>query len=507
MQTFDRTARNVLANITGGAGLTVLSLIFNYLYYRLMGDEAYGLVAWFLMLTSIVSLLDFGMCRTTFRELARRSTSKDLAASSRSVVMTFQLVQWCAFVALGGVIVALSPLLANWLITRTLSHETVVTCIALSGMCISIAQPRNLYLSGLNGLGRQVTSNLLQGCFAALRGLTTLGVLKFYDPGIVTFFIVQLVGFAIETLITAAVLWRALPPGPIAPRPSILTEVKGYAGADGVVLVATVILTTGDKAVISRTLPLDQFGQYGLITLVCLTLAKLTAPFATAYFHVFTIAWQERNYRFVSRQYLQVSEIVNPLLIAGGLVFVLFAFEIMALLTGSRAIAESVELPMQLYALGAIFYSLQFIPHMLQLAAGWATLAMRIYAVADLVYIPALYVATPKWGLVAPPALWLAINFVIFPVLVHLMHGRLLPEVEIAWIKKTLVWPAIICSVLLFATRAALRPADTTAGMVGELTLVGFAAAISIFLSSGPVRTWTRFAAANVVKSTGVTRT
>ena len=506
MQNFDRTTRNVIANLTGGAGLAILSLILNYLYYRILGDEAYGLVTWFLMLSSIVGLLDFGMSRTTFRELARRSTNGDLSVSSRSVVMTLQLVQWCMFLILGTAIIVLSPLLASWLITRTLSHETVITCIALSGICVIFAQPRTLYLSGLSGLGRQVTSNLLLGYFTAFRGLATLAVLKFYDPGITAFFIVQFVCFAIETLFTAAVLWRALPAGRITPRLSILKEVKGFAGANGASSIIAMILTTGDKVILSRVLPLDQFGQYGLITLICLTLPRLTGPFATAYFHEFTIAWQKQEHRELSRQYLQVSEIVNPILIAAGLVLMLFAFEIMALLSGSRAVAERLELPMQLYALGSLLFALQFIPHVLQLAAGWAELSVLTSGAAVLGYIPALYVLTPIWGLAAPPALWLAANLIMFPVLIHIMHRRLLPELEITWIKATVLKPAIICTVVLVATRGVLRAANSASGIFGELILVGVAAVIALLLASTVIRMWMLFAVGSVVKLTRKSR-
>ena len=61
MQALGRTARNVIANVAGSAGLAVLALIFNYLYYRSLGAESYGMVTWFLMLSSLVGLLDFGM--------------------------------------------------------------------------------------------------------------------------------------------------------------------------------------------------------------------------------------------------------------------------------------------------------------------------------------------------------------------------------------------------------------------------------------------------------------
>ena len=413
--------------------------------------------------------------------------------------MTLQLVQWCVFLALGGIVVALSPMLAHSLTTSVLSHQTIVTCIALSGLCIGVAQPRSLYSSGLNGLGRQVTCNVLLVSFAALRGLTTLSFLKFHNSAIVTFFIVQLAWFAIETFCTALVFWRALPAGSTRPHLAILEEVRNFATADAGFFIATMILTTGDKVIISHSVPLDQFGQYGLITLVCLTLPKLIGPFATAYFHEFTVAWQHRDFAKLSREYGDASDLANPIVIAAGLVLVLFAYEIMAVLSGSATVAERFELPLQLYALGSVLYALQYIPHALQLGAGWPGLALKVYAIAAAIYVPAIYFSTPIWGIVAPPAIWARCKFDHAPTAGPSHAKRLLPDAEYVWFKNALVKPFAACSIVLLIVRAALRPAGTSLGMICELVLVAAAAALAVFLSSEKVRSLTFLLAAKVI--------
>jgi O-antigen/teichoic acid export membrane protein len=260
------------------------------------------------------------------------------------------------------------------------------------------------------------------------------------------------------------------------------------------------MMTVSDKVVLSRFVPLGQFGQYGLITLVCQVLPKVTYPFINAYFHEFIVAWQRRDYRRLSGQYQHVSEIINPILIAAGLVLVLFALDIVTLLTGSRIVAGRLELPMQLYALGTLFFTLQFVPHILQLASGWASLSLVISGTAILGYIPAVYLLTPLWGLVAPPAVWLATNLMTFPLFIYMTHKRLLPELKSLWIKKTLLQPAVICALALLGAREVLYPTDTLIGLFGEMTVVALFAAAALFLASYPIRTWTILIAATMMK-------
>lgn len=500
MKNFGRASRNVFANLTGAASSAILSLVFNFSYYHMLGQEAYGLITSFLTLATLAGVFDFGVSRTTFRELARSTTSEELAITSRSVVMTLQLLQWCIFLALGAAIIGFSPFLADWLNARSLSHRTIVTCIALSGVCIAFAQPRMMYRSGLSGLGYQITSNTLKTGFAAFTGLATLGVLELHGPSIVAFFMVQLVGFAAESLLTGLALWRVLPSGRLAPRLSILNDVKDFASVDGAGSIMTTILTTSDRIILSRVAPLGEFGQYGLITLVCLTLSLVTGPFTNAYFHEFTVAWQKHDYRWLSQQYQDVSEVVNSIAIAVGLVLALFSFEIMTLLTSSRIVAEQIALPTRLFALGSVLWSLQFMPHTLTLAAGWPALWLLVSSLTALAYIPLLWILTPIWGLLAPTALWFAANLIMFPLLTHLMHRRLLPDVEIAWLKRTVVKPAIICAVVLLATRAALQPAGSLIGIVGELTFVVIVTGLVLLFINASIRMWALLAAEHVLK-------
>ena len=72
-----RQLLNVLPNFAGvGAGL-IFPLLFNIVYYRLLGTEGYGLIGFYGLLAIIASLVDLGLSQTTLREwpAARRIMS------------------------------------------------------------------------------------------------------------------------------------------------------------------------------------------------------------------------------------------------------------------------------------------------------------------------------------------------------------------------------------------------------------------------------------------------
>jgi O-antigen/teichoic acid export membrane protein len=72
-----RQLLNVIPNFAGvGAGL-IFPLLFNIVYYRLLGTEGYGLIGFYGLLALLASLADLGLSQTTLREVARRAAVHD----------------------------------------------------------------------------------------------------------------------------------------------------------------------------------------------------------------------------------------------------------------------------------------------------------------------------------------------------------------------------------------------------------------------------------------------
>src|SRR5262245_59511118 len=129
-----RQLLNVLPNFAGlGAGL-IFPLLFNIVYYRLLGTEGYGLIAFYGLLAILASLVGFGRSKTTLREAARRASDHERAGELPSLVLTFALIS-CGLGSLVGLAALASSrwLATSWLDLSRLSVEEVAVAIATMG--------------------------------------------------------------------------------------------------------------------------------------------------------------------------------------------------------------------------------------------------------------------------------------------------------------------------------------------------------------------------------------
>src|SRR5215510_387051 len=111
-----RPLLNVIPNFVGvGAGM-IFPLLFNIIYYRLLGTEGYGLIGFYGALAILASLADLGLSQTALREIARRASDDNRAGELRSLLVTL------ASIAFGiGLVVGLLALVSSrWLATSWL---------------------------------------------------------------------------------------------------------------------------------------------------------------------------------------------------------------------------------------------------------------------------------------------------------------------------------------------------------------------------------------------------
>src|SRR5258708_34211391 len=86
----NRQAINIVANFSGVGARLIFALVFNIIYFRLLGSESYGLIGFYTSLAALSSLFDLGLNQTTVREVARHGPAHDAASDLRSVVFTLQ---------------------------------------------------------------------------------------------------------------------------------------------------------------------------------------------------------------------------------------------------------------------------------------------------------------------------------------------------------------------------------------------------------------------------------
>lgn len=434
---------NVLANLTGGAWTSLLSLIFVPFYLRYLGIEAYGLIGFFGMLMAVFGLLDLGLGITLNRGLARLSVQGDRIAEQRDLLRTLEVVYWTLSLAIGAVIcVGAGPIAARWVQAQHLSVTTIRSSVRVMGVVAALQFPFALYQAGLMGLQRHVLVNAILVVTGTLRSVGAVLILAFVSRTVEAFFVWQAMVTFLQLGATMIATWRALA-ARTKPRfrTSMLRDEWRFAAGVSANAIIGVFLTQSDKLLLSGLLPLDQFGYYALAGTVAAALWWVIGPINAALFPRFTQLFELGDEMRLRDLYHTACQLVavTVLPIAGTLAF--FSYAVVLTWTRSSATAFAAAPIVTLLVAGTCLNGLASVPTYLQSAAGWPQLMMYTNLVAGIVFVPVIILMAIHFGAEGAAAVWVVLNLGYVLVTVPLMHRRLLRGETWRWYRDDVLLP------------------------------------------------------------------
>ena len=468
--------RNVVANFVGRGWIGLVALVFLPVYFRFLGPEGYGLVGLFVTFQAFSGLLDLGLAATLTRELARLSASPNGADQGRDLLRTLEVVYLAMAAAISLVAWWVAPAIASgWLRVKEADAEPIANAIALMGLALALQWPSALYSGALNGVQRQGLQNALAAGFATLRFGGAVLVLWLVAPTAEAFFIWQAVAGAAYTLLNGRAAWGTIKP---SGRPARFDAValrklwRFAAGITGISMTA-VVLTQADKLILSRMLPLAEFGYYALAATVAGGFYLLAAPFFAALFPRLAELHAAGDEAAVRALYHRACQALAVLILPAAALLVLNGDQILAAWIGDPATAESVYPLLSLLVIGTTCNALYSIPYALQLAYGWTRLALWLNLGAILVLGPVLAWSTGEYGAKGAATVWILVNAIYLIIGIHLMHGRLFPREKLSWYRDD-VLPALVATLVVSVpARIWLRPeVPTTVELLGWLVVV-----------------------------------
>jgi O-antigen/teichoic acid export membrane protein len=441
-----RLKYNIIANFLGRGWTAIMGLAFVPLYIKFMGIEAYGLVGFSATIQALSSLLDMGLSTTLNRELARLSAQEGKAEESRDLVRTLEIVYWGVAIVICIGVVAISPLLAkSWIKSQSLSPDSIQLAIILMGVVIACQFPFSLYTGGLLGLQRQVLLNGISVAMATLRGIGMILILWLVSPTIQAFFIWQACVSLITTALGGFYLWQSLPKAKIDPRfrRDLWLEIWKFAAGMTGISIVSIILTQTDKIILSKLLPLEEFGYYNLAATISSGLSIVTVPIFTSVFPRFSQLVSQGEEQKLVELYHKSCQLLSVVLLPLAVVLSLFSYDILLIWTGSQTIAHKAHLLVSFLTIGTAFNGLMNVPYALQLAYGWTKLALYINVVAISILIPLLFYLSGKYGAVGAASVWAILNAGYVLIGIRFMHFRLLPGELIRWYYDDLIRPLL----------------------------------------------------------------
>lgn len=430
--------RNILSNYVNQLYVALIGIVMTPIYLRYMGAEAYGLVGFHTMLQAWFMLLDMGLTPTIARETARFRGGATEAVAYRQLVKALEGLFFGVAVLGGGALFAAAGYLASgWLHAEALSPDEMVAALRLVAAIVALRWMCGLYRGVITGSERLVWLGSYNSFIATLRYVGVLAVLEYGGVSPTSFFTYQLVVALVELL---GLMFKAYPLLPATQNPpggswsrSLKASLVKFSLTVGSVSAIWVVATQTDKLLLSRLLPLAEYGYFTIAVMVASGIMVLSAPVSGAIMPRLTKLEAQGDHAEFIRIYRQATQLVA--VITGALAITL-AFGAESLLwawTGDQELARKAAPILVLYALGNGVLALSAFPYYMQFAKG----KLRLHLIGQIGFIslliPLLVWAVGRFGAVGAGYAWLGINVIYFAGWVPLVHRNLAPGLNRTW--------------------------------------------------------------------------
>ncbi|GEM_PF-1511840 len=425
--------RNIVANYLGRAYSIGAVYLFTPFYVKILGVEAYGVIAFYSVLLTLTSLADVGLSATFAREAARCPKKEYLL----TLLSTIEPVLYAGVgVAATSLFVGADFIAARWFnAAGAIDQNTLVWSMRLMALMLAPQLGASLYLAGLTGLQKQVQGNLLQALFITVRsGLVVL--LIFWRPELPLFLGWQLAATLAFAFVMRFALVKAIGFNGFAfgafDWPTIKPHVT-FAGGMLAISVTASINTQLDKLVVSKLFTIDDFAFYSLAGTLAQLPAAAVGPIMAGLLPALTGLITQGRRAEANRLYESCCFLVAALSSVGAFAIIFFAREILSVWLAREAIPEYVVLVARCLAAGGLLLSLASTPYYLGLANGHNRTSMVLNSVVLLISVPSLLFFAGRYHMLGAAIPWVFLNAAALIVLSVVIHRRYHGESLIRW--------------------------------------------------------------------------
>jgi O-antigen/teichoic acid export membrane protein len=387
-QLFGRLGKQTLVYGIGGALLQAVGLVTLPVYARVFSPAQFGVLEVLTVgFTALLVIVDSGMTSAAQRSFYDYTAQQ--SAERRAALATGLMIMLGMAVVVAGVTVGLSRPISSALF-GTRGHADLVRIVGVSVPVATLAA----YLREVMRLRlrpwRYVTSAILGAAGTAVVGV--IAVLAF-DAGLSGVLLGILIGNGV-----AAVFGLAISSRDVAGRfsPSELRRMLHYGAPLIPAAAAMWGLTFLDRVMLSQLGSFSDTGQYAVGSRYATLLMFAITTFMTAYVPFMFSLWQE-DVETERQVRARVLTYVTLALVAGGLVFSLFAKEVTTVIAPGY---DKAYLVVGVLSAGVAFYSVGSIA-----ASGISLARQTKYVGAYTVLAVALnvglnFVLIPSWGMI-----------------------------------------------------------------------------------------------------------
>lgn len=485
--------RNILANYVGQLYVTLIGILLVPMYVKYMGAEAYGLVGFYAMLQAWFMLLDMGLTPTMARETARFQGGAIDALSLRRLLRALEgIFIGVALLGAAAMMLGSNFIATSWLKVQQLPLNEVQNAIIQIAMIVALRWVCGIYRGAINGFEQMVWLNGLNIFIATARFALIIPFLIYVSATPTYFFSYQLVVAVIEVAVLVTQAYRLMPKVdtsktiPWAWQP--LREVLKFSLTIAFTSAVWVLVTQTDKLILSGLIPLTDYAYFILAVLVASGIMVISGPISGALLPRLTKLNAEGDEAGLIRLYRNATQMVAVIAIPAALVLAFFPEPVLWAWTGNAEIAHKVAPVLTLYALGNGILALAAFPYYLQFAKGDLKLHLIGNVLFVAIFIPLLFWATGKYGMIGAGYAWITANLLPFIVWLPFVHRRFVKGLHIQWLLHDVLPTMAVSITVAFILRQMIVWPESQFSVVMIIAIVSIGIYIVAAISSSWVR-------------------
>jgi O-antigen/teichoic acid export membrane protein len=403
-----------------------------------MGSEAYGLVAFFLMLQAWFVLLDMGLTPTMSRETARFNGGATDALSYRRLVRALEGIFLLVGIIGAAILYSGADYIATeWLKVKQIPLQDVKLSIEYMAITIALRWMSGFYRGAISGYERLVWLSGFNAFIASVRFIGVLPVLIYVSHQATTFFAYQLAVSVLEIsvlLIYSYYLFPSLTKGEKltwewAPLKPVLKFSLSIAFTSSI----WVLVTQTDKLVLSKILSLIDYGKFTLAVLLASGITVISGAISSVIMPRMAKLEAEINHAGLIILYRESTKLVVVLAGTATIILAFYAEQLAWIWTRDQFLANEIAPIIRLYAFGNGILAVAAFPYYLQYAKGDLRLHFIGNSLFIIIFFPMIIWAAKNYGGIGAGLVWISLNALSFFAWLPLIHRKFDQNLNFKW--------------------------------------------------------------------------
>jgi O-antigen/teichoic acid export membrane protein len=475
--------RSILINFFSKLWTLGVGFIFVPIYIKYIGVEGYGMMGFFFILQTVVSIFSVGSTTTFTREVSRNFYLKENNAYLKNVSRTFEILFIVISILIVFALVIFSFFLSKyWINPNSFSLTRAFNSFILMSLISGIQTISGFYDSGLMGMQKISICASVNVGSASIKALGSVFVLVFISPTIEAFLIWQLLLSLLTLPVLSSYFWKYISPLSQTPplfKKEIVRQHFVFTAGITLNIILALIYSQFDKIILSKVLSLKDFGYYSLASTVASlinTLSYVAVQPVIPRINELIVQGKTNEYNALfHKATLILAIIVFPIT----LTFHLFSNDLIYLWTQSYDIALQSGPILRFLILSTAINALTIIPLQYAYAFGWVRFGSINMLVSIILMLPLISYTAIKFGAIASAKSWFWFSIPLLILSMLFLFSRVLKDQKIVWFKKSLIYP-LITTITIGYVFSFLKKKYIIFEKVGIIAFSGFCFAICL---------------------------